>query len=63
MEQIVIINNHDYLGKLYAPKYKQRRSEMKRKSRRKIEMKISKSEDKINNQYINVQDARNNALQ
>ena len=61
MDQIVIINNHEYLDKLQAPTYKARKgdkSKSSKKSLKNIEAKNSKSEERIKNQYINIEEGK-----
>lgn len=55
MDQIVIINNHDYVEKLHPPTYKNRTGD--RRGARNSIQEISKSEEK-KREYINVQDAK-----
>lgn len=51
MDQIVIINNHEYLGKLHPPKYKKKLSQNRRSPQTEI-MKNSKSEEKLHNKIV-----------
>jgi len=60
LDQIVIINNHEYKGKLHPPEYKRRPSEMRKDIRKSnnLEIKNSKSEEKLNERFINVEDSK-----
>ncbi|CAI2382044.1 unnamed protein product [Moneuplotes crassus] len=60
LDQIVIINNHEYLGKLHPPLYKKKRNEGRRTPRRshENEIKNSKSEERLGQRYIHVEDSK-----
>ena len=62
MDQIVIINNHEYVEKLHPPQYKvrtmERRTEDIKRSQNRLKPENSKSEEKFKRDYINIDDSK-----
>lgn len=53
MDQIVIINNHEYVEKNKVPKYKSRKSKSPKRLKD-TDKKISKSEERLRDEYLRI---------